>query len=242
MTTLNVNTIKPAGSTLNLGESGDSVVLADDVKVNLVKDVGANTLWSSNGSGVLSSVKAGLGGAMRLLSSQTVTSSTEGIYFTTQLTSDYREYVLKYINMHPINDGASGFIIFGSTDNTNWNAINTTSTLFTAQHAENNSEAVLEFYGSYAQNQGTDANTPVSNAGNATDECCSGEFHLFNPASTVYVKNFYGTGNTASSNNYSMNQYIGGYFNTQSAITGLRCRFGSGNIDSGTIKLYGIAS
>ena len=39
MTTLNVNTITPAGDTLNLGESGDSVVFADDVKVNTVKAV-----------------------------------------------------------------------------------------------------------------------------------------------------------------------------------------------------------
>ena len=73
MTTLNVNTIKPAGATLTLGESGDSVVFADDVKCNLVKDVGANTLWSSNGSGVLSSVKAGIGGADKLLATTTVT-------------------------------------------------------------------------------------------------------------------------------------------------------------------------
>ena len=40
MTTLNVNTIKPAGSTLTLGESGDSVVFADDVKVNTISDAG----------------------------------------------------------------------------------------------------------------------------------------------------------------------------------------------------------
>ena len=66
MTTLNVNTIKPAGATLTIGESGDSVVFADDVKVNTVKDVGDNTLWVSNGSGVLSSVRGGIGGGMKL--------------------------------------------------------------------------------------------------------------------------------------------------------------------------------
>ena len=40
MTTLNVNTIKPAGSTLNIGESGDTLVIADDVKVNTINDAG----------------------------------------------------------------------------------------------------------------------------------------------------------------------------------------------------------
>ena len=33
---------------------------------------------------------------------------------------------------------------------------------------------------------------------------------------------------------------VSGYFNTTSAIDALRFKFGSGNIDSGTIKLYGI--
>ena len=36
------------------------------LKSTLVKDVGDNTLWVSNGSGVLSSVRAGIGGADRL--------------------------------------------------------------------------------------------------------------------------------------------------------------------------------
>ena len=51
MTTLNVNTITPSGSTLTLGAAGDTVVVADDVKVNTVKDAGGNTLWVSDGSG-----------------------------------------------------------------------------------------------------------------------------------------------------------------------------------------------
>ena len=94
MTTLNANTIKPAGSTLNLGESGDTIVATDDIKVNTVKDVGANTLWVSDGSGNLSSVKAGLGGAMKLLSTQTASSSAT-IEFTSGIDSTYKEYIFE---------------------------------------------------------------------------------------------------------------------------------------------------
>ena len=53
VTTLNVNTIEPAGSTLTIGASGDTVVATDSVNVNTVKDAGGNTLWVSNGSGTL---------------------------------------------------------------------------------------------------------------------------------------------------------------------------------------------
>ena len=72
MTTLNVNTITPSGSTLTLGASGDTIVVTDDVKVNTVKDAGGNTLWVSDGSGTLSSVKPTVGGVDKLLSTQTV--------------------------------------------------------------------------------------------------------------------------------------------------------------------------
>ena len=89
MTTLNVNTITPAGSTLTLGASGDTVVVADDVKVNTVKDAGGNTLWVSNGSGVVSSVKTGLGGADKLLSTQTASNSASVSFTITK--SDSRK-------------------------------------------------------------------------------------------------------------------------------------------------------
>jgi len=37
-----------------------------------------------------------------------------------------------------------------------------------------------------------------------------------------------------------MNSYIAGYFNTTADITAIQFKFASGNIDAGTIKLYGI--
>ena len=243
MTTLNVNTIKPAGSTLNLGESGDSVVLADDVKVNTVKDVGVNPLWVSNGSGVVSSVRAGIGGADKLLSTQTASNTTTIEFSSTFITSAYKEYVFKWINIHPVNDGAGGFIVYVSTNNgTDWDTVNVTSTLFVGAHAENNSEVELAIYTGYCLSQSTDAQHTLSNIGNANEENGCGEYHLFNPASTTYVKQFYSVGNTKQSNNYTSNQFAGGYYNTTTAINAVKFRMSSGNMEAGTIKLYGIAS
>jgi hypothetical protein len=36
------------------------------------------------------------------------------------------------------------------------------------------------------------------------------------------------------------NNYVAGYCNTTTAIDGVQFKMSSGNIDSGTIKLYGI--
>ena len=35
--------------------------------------------------------------------------------------------------------------------------------------------------------------------------------------------------------------YVGGYFNTTAAITAVQFKMSSGNIESGTIKLYGVS-
>ena len=72
MTTLKTNAIEPEGATTNLavGLAGQNVVVGGSggIKVNTMKDAGGNTLWTSNGSGVLSSV-SGFGGAQVLISS-----------------------------------------------------------------------------------------------------------------------------------------------------------------------------
>ena len=39
----------------------------------------------------------------------------------------------------------------------------------------------------------------------------------------------------------SHNSYVAGYINTTTAITRIRFKYESGNIDSGTFKLYGVS-
>ena len=41
-------------------------------------------------------------------------------------------------------------------------------------------------------------------------------------------------------NNFSANWYTAGYANTTSAVNAIRFKYLGGNIDSGTIKMYGI--
>ena len=65
---------------------------------------------------------------------------------------------------------------------------------------------------------------------------------LFNPASTTYVKHF--LANTQETNGtgsvYSVNSFVAGYFNTTSAVNAVRFQMSSGNIDDGTILMFGI--
>ena len=40
---------------------------------------------------------------------------------------------------------------------------------------------------------------------------------------------------------YTAENFTAGYFNTTTAITRFRFKFSSGNIDAGTIKMYGVS-
>jgi len=65
--------------------------------------------------------------------------------------------------------------------------------------------------------------------------------HLFEPSSTTFVKHFIWEVPSYASSNAMNIQYGAGYANTTSAINAIQFTMGSGNIDSGVIKLYGIS-
>ncbi len=61
MSTLETKKIEPlSGTSVTLGAAGDAVTMPAGVtvKTNTVKDAGGNTLWTSDGSGTLSSVNS----------------------------------------------------------------------------------------------------------------------------------------------------------------------------------------
>ena len=80
----------------------------------------------------------------------------------------------------------------------------------------------------------------TDNVGNGNDECCSGLFRLYSPSSTTFVKHFMGVSNTYQNSDYSVNAFVGGYANTTSAIDGVQFKFASGEIQGGTIQMFGI--
>jgi len=54
------------------------------------------------------------------------------------------------------------------------------------------------------------------------------------------VKHFFGRCSSSYYTNGNLTGNYAGYGNTTSAIDGVRFKMSSGNIDAGTIKLYGI--
>jgi hypothetical protein len=154
------------------------------------------------------------------------------------LDSTYPIYLFKWINAHPATDDTR-LEIQGTTDGSNYNTAATT-TFFRGQHRENDSATALSYETSHDEAQTTGFIDIDASIGNDNDQSTSGELFLFNPSSTTFVKHFLSTSNSIFSSDGTSNTFVGGYFNTTSAITGIQFKQSSGNIDAGTIKMYGL--
>ena len=156
------------------------------------------------------------------------------------LDSTYPIYLFKFINIHTSADAAFSFNLSADTGS-NYNVTKTT-TAFYAIHRESETTPVLEYDTGSDLAQSTAFSRVVSagNTGNDNDQCCVGQMWLFNPSSTTFVKHFMAVGDTVGNSDYDMPGYIAGYFNTTSAIDAIQFKMNSGNIDSGTIKMYGV--
>ena len=156
------------------------------------------------------------------------------------LDNTYKEYLFTFNNMHPATNDASFTFNMSVDSGSNYNVTKTTTT-HRAYHAEDDSEAVLEYDTGQDLAQSTAFQGILRFIGNGNDECGSGTLHIFNPSSTTFVKHFIASGNTYYGGDYSFNDFTAGYGNTTSAVDAIQFKMSSGNIDSGDICLYGIA-
>ena len=177
-------------------------------------------------------------GEMRFISKQTA-SADATIDFTSGIDSTYKEYLFTFNNIHPETDNKIFQFQADTGTNTSYNQTLTTTSFRTYQD-EAGSETSLGYVTGSDQAQGTDFQYLAGGIGNGSDESGVGYLHLFNPASTVFVKHFISTMQFNEASDYTENRYNAGYFNTTTAITRVRFKMDSGNIDAGDICLYGI--
>ena len=155
------------------------------------------------------------------------------------LDSTYPIYLFKFINVHPITDSVEFQFQGNGAGETGFNeTIN--STVFRAYHDEGGTGQAVEYYAAKDQANGTSYQSLTDDVGNGNDESLAGELYLFNPSNTSFVKHFISTFPIVHHAEYNYNWYKGGYANVTAAIDAVQFSMSSGNIDAGTIKLYGI--
>ena len=182
------------------------------------------------------------GGAMTFIKKLTASSSSTLSFVDGSsdvvLDNTYKEYIFIFNNIHPETDGQKLTFQGNASGGSGFNET-ITSTVFRSYHTEGDSTA-LEYVTSEDLAQGTDYQHLANGLGNANDESLSGQLTLFNPSSTNLVKHFIGNTQFSEAGEGSFTHYVAGYFNTTAAIDEIAFRMASGNIDSGTITLYGI--
>ena len=199
--------------------------------------------YNNNSLSSVTSAASFPAGAMTLI--KTITASSDSTISFVDGSSDvvldstYPIYMFTFNNIHPATNGVH-FSFQGNAAGGSGFDETITSTAFFAQHREDDSSTSLDYRGDDDLAQSTSFQRLSESLGNANDESLSGTLQIFNPSSTTFVKHFIATINYIHQSDRSYNFYIAGYFNTASAIDEIQFKMSSGNVDAGTIKLYGI--
>tara|TARA_R100001377_G_C3148165_1_gene95289 strand:- start:119 stop:760 length:642 start_codon:yes stop_codon:yes gene_type:complete len=207
---------------------------ADVNNINITPVASKAIKWNSAADGF----EAGaLGGSMVLLSTLTASSSAT-LSFTSSIDSTYNSYLFKFIHIHAATEGAHFTVNFRDGGSA-FDATKTTS-VFSTYHDEAGNNDPLGYKTSRHLANGTGTADLAPDLGNDNDQATSGEFLLFNPSSTTFVKHFTARSSVGHVQPSSMDFLTTGYCNVTAAIDGVQFKMDSGNIDAGVIKMYGI--
>ena len=177
--------------------------------------------------------------ALTLISTHTASASAT-LDITSGIDSTYDSYEFHFVNMHPQTGGQYFQFQVNAAGQTGFNETMTT-TFFYARHNESNTVATLSYELGFDQAQGTAYQILSPWVGADNDQSTSGILTLYAPSSTTYVKHFTAETSDAQHSDYEFHNRIAGYINTTSAIDEISFQFSSGNIDAGTIKMFGVS-
>ena len=195
-------------------------------------DSGADDLETGAGGGAITFIK-------KLTASSDSSLSFVNGSSDVVLDSTYKEYLFVFNNIHT---SANAYIQVNFRDgSTDYDATKTTTMFYTKHKEDDGLDNIALLAGnSLGQSTGIQRLTAGEcDTGNDSGYC--GFLHLFNPSSTTFVKHFNHTSQYVNNSPGSENQYVAGYCNVTAAIDAVQFSMSSGNMDSGTITLYGIS-
>ena len=184
-------------------------------------------------------------GALTLIKTLTASSSANLSFVNgtsdVVLDSTYKEYLFIINNFHPNSNAMR--LKFNASDDTSSHSydIAKTTTMFQAYHNEGDTTAAMAYETGTDEAQSTGTIFLGNDTSNANDACMSGYLQIFNPSSTTYVKHFMSRAATLANGEYAVDTFKTGYFNTTSAITAIQFTPSSGDMDDGTIQLFGVS-
>lgn len=169
-----------------------------------------------------------------LISSQTASASATIDFTSVTNSSLFSTYEIELIDVLPATDNVDFYLRVSEDNGVSWEAD-------ASDYAYARTEQLSNTTNNDANSTGATHVNMISAIGNASDEGLNGIIRVPNLASTSKKKRFsFDLSGTTAAGNFK--HVIGGamYLDTVVAITGLRLLFSSGNIASGTLRLWGL--
>ena len=240
----NSHGIKIASPAHSAGQSYKLIFPAGNVTAGKFLKVDSVSGSGTTGVGTMTFADAGGGDCVKL-HTETISANTASISFDGYFSSTYKNYLIVASSLLP--DNASPHLDMryreSSSDVTGSNYIWTQNTIRVQDSSgamEEDNNATKDSYIKLASTLSTSNN----HDGNASKRAWNFNMFLHDPLGTTNMKYFYGSSHNVYDNNndvwYYHHHIAGTYFASANALTGFTIYPSAGNIDSGTITLYGL--
>ena len=174
------------------------------------------------------------------ISSTTISSGTSAVEFTSGIDSTYNIYCFRFVSLHCDTDDKDLVFNFSTDAGSSYSVAKTGSGHHQYMNEADGSDLGLAISSIFSSQAVTGTIKIGHSLGTDNDQACSGEFWLYNPSSTTFVKNYYSNIQNYHQSNFAQQYICQGYANTTSAITGIKFQMDTGNLDAGTITMYGV--
>jgi len=178
---------------------------------------------------------------LAFISANTASGSPALIDITSGIDGTYNEYLFVFVNIHLGTLNAELQFQVNAAGDADFDDSPIQSTFWGAYHDESGGTPAVAYHSGHDLANAADAFQNLTyNQKIDTDSSMSGSMTLYDPSSTVYVKHFMARTNGMMSNPASVDNFAAGYINDATAITKIRFQSSDGNIDAGTIYMYGV--
>tara|TARA_B100000519_G_C14108918_1_gene374787 strand:+ start:11 stop:601 length:591 start_codon:yes stop_codon:yes gene_type:complete len=181
---------------------------------------------------------AGKAGSLVPISDTTISSDSNVV-----LTIDgtYDEHFIIFNAVHPASSNENFGVNFRSTGSSGNFDVGKQTGFYRCTQEENGSGHTFAYQSGkdLAGNSSSDQEIG-SSLGNSAHDSISGYMSIFNAGSTTFQKSFFIVADETHGGNIQIMSFVSGYVRTTDALTGIRFQMSSGNLDSGSIQLFGV--
>ena len=204
-------------------------------------------VFTSTGAGLSQGFEsAAAGGAWTHIKTLTSDGSDSDLQFVNGSASvifdaTYKIYQFRWQTIHPQTDEAQfGFQVSTNTGSSYGIAACQSSERFYNKDAAPNNQNIGT--GDIGTSGTTNELTFDSHPGSDADQSQSGWMNFYNPANTTFSKMWEGACANYTSNDYINHHLVAGIIITTSAVDAIRFKFETGEIQAGTVSMYGLTT